>query len=63
VLTTMGSPSRRARHRPAIGAKDNLRVVVKAVRRAQMIAAGDRENLTPDHLRLAYRQLGGALAR
>lgn len=46
-----------------VGAKDNLRVVVKAVRRAQMIAAGDRENLSPDHLRLAYRQLGGALVR
>lgn len=47
----------------AIGDKDSLRVVVKALRRAQMIASGDRETLNPDHLRLAYRQLGGALAR
>jgi len=47
----------------AINAKDSLRVVVKAVRRAHMIATGQRENLTEQHLRLAYAGLGGVLAR
>jgi DNA transposition AAA+ family ATPase len=47
----------------SIGAKDNLRVVVKALRRAIMTAQGARENLNQTHVRLAYRQLGGTLAR
>ncbi|HEY3696507.1 AAA family ATPase [Phenylobacterium sp.] len=47
----------------AIAAKDGVRQVVKAVRRALMTARGAREDLTPNHLRLAYRQLGGVLPR
>lgn len=46
-----------------IGAKDNLRVVVKALRLAQMSASGGKENLNSNHVRLAYRQLGGLQAR
>lgn len=47
----------------SIGAKDNLRVAVKVLRRAIMTANGARENLNQTHVRLAYRQLGGSLHR
>lgn len=47
----------------AIAAKDSLRVVVKAMRRAIMAANGDQSPLDPRYVRLAYRSLGGELTR
>ncbi|HZZ89447.1 MAG TPA: AAA family ATPase [Caulobacteraceae bacterium] len=47
----------------AIAGKDNLRQVVKAARRAQMVARQNREDLSREHLRLAYSRLGGVLPR
>jgi DNA transposition AAA+ family ATPase len=43
-----------------IATRDSLRVVIKVVRGALMLSRAAREDLNPNHLAAAYRQLGGA---
>lgn len=43
--------------------KEDLRVLIKASRKALLLANGANENLEPKHMRAAYRQLTGETAR